>query len=214
MPGHATQLDRQITDTVVRCWTTLGVAVRTAQSLGFHVEHEDVKYGEALLRAENRRRTWYCIYVLDRLLSLQLGRPPAIHDEDIHLSLPSRIGDEEIDWEDKTCMQLLPPEGTSTGDYFLCVIALSKLIGRVFRGLDGFMREKKDPAWIYNAKVLDNGLHEWKQSLPRTLRFDLGHTFETSMTFKRQVCEINASVSNPSGDGATKLITTSDSETC
>jgi len=34
-------------------------------------------------------RTWYPMYVLDRLLALQLGRPVVIHEADFHVELPS-----------------------------------------------------------------------------------------------------------------------------
>jgi hypothetical protein len=145
----------------------------------------------ALLRAERRRRLWYSIYVLDRLLALQLGRPPAIHDDDCHIPLPSRIDDAKFDWDAET----YPPdteEGPSTGDYFLCVIEFSKIVGFVLRDLYYPRREKKDE--LLSTRTLDQRLTEWKHSLPRTLRFHIGHTFEKSIIFKRQVI----TPSNPS----------------
>ena len=82
------------------------------------------------VKAEVGRRTWYSLYVLDRLLSLQLGRPPAIHDDDCPRSLPSRTDEAGTDWENEEA-QSQAQDDPSTGDYFLAVIGLSRIIGHV-----------------------------------------------------------------------------------
>jgi hypothetical protein len=41
---------------------------------------------------------------------------------------------------------------------------------------------------LSTIETLDHTLLQWKFSLPRSLRFDLGHPFEKSETFRRQVC--------------------------
>ena len=127
---------------------------------------------------------WYSIYVLDRLLALQLGRPPAIHDDDCHMSLPSRIDDAEFDWD--TDVYPVAADGTaSIGDYFLCVIEFSSIVGSVLRGLYGPKRDQRDE--LVSTRKLDKQLLDWKRRLPRALKFDIGHTFEKSILFKRQV---------------------------
>ncbi|TPX15962.1 uncharacterized protein E0L32_000296 [Thyridium curvatum] len=172
-----------------RCWNTLGHAVRVAQSIGLHVEMDPSKVhrGKALGKAEMRRRLWYSLYVLDRLLSLQLGRPPAIHDDDCHLSLPAERHEEEEDDENgHTHVQLLAADALSTGSYFLAVIALSRIIGYVLRGLYSPHQRGRAEEGLHNTKAMDAQLLDWKRNLPRTLRFDFGHAFETSAVFKRQ----------------------------
>ncbi|OAA63726.1 Transcription factor [Niveomyces insectorum RCEF 264] len=172
-----------------KCWTTLGLAVRIAQSIGLHVDIEPPQPGgggQARPKAEARRRVWYSIYVLDRLLALQLGRPPAIHDDDCHLQLPSRLGDADIDWDGTNLIPPQDPASPAVGDYFVSVIALSKIIGYVLRDLYS-PRCKTDVAgWLPSTKALDGQLLEWRRTLPRQLRFDFGHAFETSLAFKRQ----------------------------
>ncbi len=175
---------------LTRCWTTLGLAVRVAQGIGLHVETEDAKppRGQPHLKAEVRRRIWHSLYVLDRLLALQLGRPPAVHDDDCNVSLPSRLDDGDIQWDNNEDLPPHAPEGPSPGDYFLSVIALSRIIGSVLRGVYGPRREDvSTPGMLARTRSLDQQLLDWKLGLPRTLRFDLGHAFETSVTFKRQV---------------------------
>jgi hypothetical protein len=125
--------------------------------------------------------------VLDRLIALQLGRPPAIHDDDCHISLPSRIDDAKFDWDADT-YPLDTEEGPSIGDYFLSIIEFSKIVGFVLRDLYGPKRDKREE--LMSTRSLDKQLLEWKRHLPRTLRFDIGHTFEKSLLFKRQVLKL------------------------
>jgi hypothetical protein len=122
------------------------------------------------------------LYVLDRLLSLQLGRPPAIHDEDCHVSLPSRLDDADIEWESEA-PELSAPGQPTKGDYFLYVIRLSGIIGSVLRD----QRRHSLEGGLARTASLDEQLLNWKRSLPRPLRFDFGHAFEPSIVFKRQV---------------------------
>ncbi|KAK8917850.1 putative transcriptional regulatory protein [Metarhizium anisopliae] len=171
------------------CWTILGQAVRVAQSIGLHVENDDIDHTKLnhSLEIEERRRVWYSIYVLDRLLSLQLGRPPAIHDDDFNVPLPARASDAEIDWTGDV-IQEKTDNTPSSGDYFLAVIAFSGIVGRVLRGLYCPRRSHFASGDLLNTKDLDRQLVQWKLALPRVLRFDLGHTFEQSHIFSRQAC--------------------------
>ncbi|KAF5707185.1 transcriptional activator acu-15 [Fusarium mundagurra] len=168
------------------CWATLGQTVRMAQSIGLHVEQSDPQRlkGPGRLLVERRRRIWYCIYVLDRLISLQLGRPPAIHEDYCHVPLPSRLGDSDIDWDGDEFPTMF--EGPSVGDYHLEVISFSKIVSQVLRDLYSPRAGQNLTSDLFNTKELDLKLIQWKQSLPRTLRFDLGHAFDKSFIFKRQ----------------------------
>ncbi|KAG5755618.1 hypothetical protein H9Q72_002917 [Fusarium xylarioides] len=165
------------------CWATLGQAVRIAQSIGLHVEPPNHKSRSAT-ELERRRRIWYSIYVLDRLVSLQLGRPPAIHDEDCSVALPCRRADDEIDWASDTMEP--PEEGPSEGDYFIAVIDFSRIVGCVLRDIYGPGHSRPTPEMILSTQNLDRRLVEWKLGLPRKLRFDLGHSFDQNNTFRRQ----------------------------
>lgn len=159
-----------------------------AQSIGLHVEQKDPKElkGPGRLLVERRRRVWYCIYVLDRLVSLQLGRPPAIHEDYCDVPLPSRLGDSDIDWDGSDIPTTF--EGPSVGDYHLAVISFSKIVSQVLRDLYSPRVGQSTTGDLFNTKELDRQLLQWKLSLPRILRFDLGHAFEKSFIFKRQVC--------------------------
>lgn len=155
--------------------------------MGLHTENwkPEIPEGSDLFEAEKRRRVWYSIYVLDRLLSLQLGRPPAIHDEDCHVRLPSRVADLDIDGEfaDPAALDQDP----STGDYFLVVIDFSRIVGHVLRDIYSPKKGQSTSVDLLSTKRFDKELVDWKLGLPRALRFDLGHAFEKVVAFKRQV---------------------------
>ncbi|KAJ5353056.1 hypothetical protein N7452_002030 [Penicillium brevicompactum] len=173
-----------------RCWNVLGFAIRMGQSIGLHVESSS-GLGSCSSWTMNRahwRRTWYSMYVLDRLLALQLGRPMAIHEEDFEVDLPSRNDMSPFvapDYEDAASSNTT--QHTGMMDYFLGVIRFSHVLGSVIRALYRPSQVDSSPEqMLHNASELDHRLMEWKGSLPRHLRFDLGHTFEKSISFKRQ----------------------------
>ncbi|KAJ5707080.1 hypothetical protein N7488_006881 [Penicillium malachiteum] len=151
------------------------------QSIGLHVESASTAADRP-----HWRRTWYAMYVLDRLLALQLGRPMAIHEFDFQVELPAA--------NDQT--PFLPSgESDCPGpvaedhmmDCFLEVIRFSHIVGQVIRVLYRPSQIDLSPDQILqSASDLDKRLIDWKGKLPRHLRFDLGHTFEKSMSFKRQ----------------------------
>ena len=169
-----------------RCWTTLGLAVRVAQSIGLHVEDgHHPTYGGAVTPPEMFHRVWYSIFVLDRLVALQLGRPPGISDGGFNVRLPAE--ESTFDSPSSSGVKDTAPEVGWAGDYFLEMIQFSQIIGRVFDGLYGPRKGEGVSSILSKIDRVENELVEWKAALPRQLRFDLFHTFEKSVTFKRQV---------------------------
>ncbi|OAP55148.1 hypothetical protein AYL99_10848 [Fonsecaea erecta] len=174
-----------------RAWTTLGKAVRSSQSIGLHTEDVKRPTSDSLERVsmvENRRRLWYSLYVLDRLLSLQLGRPPAIHDEDFKVAYPSKASDISISNGTAESRRNLSPKDQecADGEYFVAMIQFSGIIGRVFSLLYGPNRTENAALALSTVQSLDQDLQQWRASLPRALRFDLAHIFQKSTKLKRQ----------------------------
>lgn len=159
-----------------------------AQSIGLHVE-DALKSSTGLNPAEQevRRRTWYSLYVLDRLLALQLGRPVAIHEEDYRFNLPSET-EELSSVSNREGNSFSADDGPSAIDYFVSVIKFSRILGQVIRELYRPSQVIIEPDRMLSSRAaLDEKLFGWKLNLPRHLRFDLGHTFEKSIIFKRQL---------------------------
>lgn len=186
-----------------------------SQGIGLHVSTFQGTHATSSEKVENelRRRTWYSIYVLDRLLALQLGRPVGIHTGDFDVEVPSRDEMETINTSsDHPSQSRSNQEGETDGreevqqvgsifqsaagqeerasfmEYFLNVIQFSHILGRVIKELYHPTQVESSPeSMLSSTSSLDQSLREWKLNLPRHLRFDLGHTFEKSTIFKRQV---------------------------
>ncbi|KAI9877955.1 MAG: hypothetical protein M1830_002362 [Pleopsidium flavum] len=73
-------------------WVWLGSALRISQDIGLHNEIGPWP----VIEGETRRRIWWAIYIWDRLLSLELGRPVMINDQDCNVDLPSPVDDHFI----------------------------------------------------------------------------------------------------------------------
>ncbi|KAK2629377.1 hypothetical protein QTJ16_000197 [Diplocarpon rosae] len=67
----------------------LASAVRISQEIGLHLEIGPWP----IIQGEMRRRVWWAIYVLDRHMSLELGRPLLIDDADCDVLLPAARDD-------------------------------------------------------------------------------------------------------------------------
>jgi hypothetical protein len=74
-------------------WLVVGQAVRTAVDLGLHRTPATVY---DLYKFEMRKRVFWATYALDRNVSITLGRPCAIRDEDIDILLPCNITDAKL----------------------------------------------------------------------------------------------------------------------
>lgn len=119
---------------------------------------------------------------------LQLGRPSAIHDGGYLRVLPTTNDDSTFDLDNDIVRPLnSADDATQPGMYFLAVIELSGTIGRVFQNLYAPAGDKQEPALMFRTMEIDQQLSAWKLRLNRVLRFDLGHTFDRCLIYRRQV---------------------------
>jgi hypothetical protein len=79
---------------VNRAWVMAGIAMRSAFSLGLHVQDPDPSILPA--RRQDMVRTWWSLHFLESLLSSMTGRPSIIPNEDITTSPPSTIPDDQV----------------------------------------------------------------------------------------------------------------------
>lgn len=166
----------------------VGMALRMAISLGLHQEVAG-SHGAGLDEEarEHRRRVWWSVYSMDRILSIKSGNPITIHDEDIGVNLPSKLPGEK--------------------DYCPAVVLrhyteLSRILGEVTKSI---YRSKlpgdKDstPAAYVKAKMesvksIMGALNQWDRKLPDELRFDpakLSTSRESVSTFSHYYQCIN-----------------------
>ncbi|KAK1993398.1 hypothetical protein LX36DRAFT_661548 [Colletotrichum falcatum] len=135
-------------------WVKVGLAVRIAQDCGLMMENAThLPYAEQ----EERRRVFWSVYLLDRLVSCGRGRPPAIVDASCHLQLPCdesvwRSGlwtkTQSLDEMANRTLSVLQKQGS-----FAQVIAIAQILGRTAQYMlqDSNIRSPHPP-WDPNSE--------------------------------------------------------------
>ncbi|KAE8330263.1 fungal-specific transcription factor domain-containing protein [Aspergillus sergii] len=91
------RMTNSIQDTSTSLWHIVGVASRMCFELGLHreqtyrpTETTDTrdKTSYAAIQCEISRRCFWCVVAMDRIVSITLGRPLAIHLQDVEVALP------------------------------------------------------------------------------------------------------------------------------
>lgn len=157
------------------CWTVVGLAIRMAQGLGLHLDPSD--FTTEIIEQEIRKRVWWGCFVMDRILSMKVGRPPTIHDDmNIKVGMPLIIDDEYLA-NDKANPPVQPPEIPSKLDFLLQVIPLCRLIDRIrdtlYSGGQVNLSKQKltgIPKMLSLSIELDGDLVAWQKKLPAHLR--------------------------------------------
>ncbi|KAJ5092651.1 hypothetical protein NUU61_007521 [Penicillium alfredii] len=105
----------------------------------------------ALFESEMSRRLWWCVYLLDRRLAIETGRPFLIQDVNVDVGLPRNMSDEELSryhkhlpgsdaGEDATAF------GSTTVPYLVAMVNYSRVIGKVWEALYGAATSDSTPS--------------------------------------------------------------------
>ncbi|OGE49535.1 hypothetical protein PENARI_c021G01814 [Penicillium arizonense] len=153
----------------------IGLALRMAISLGLHQEVSDPTISEA--DRNRRRRAWWSVYSLDRILSVKSGNPITIHDEDIGITWPAAVDGTTFD----------PWPSTVLTHY----TKLSRILGRIGEGTLPEIYRKKPGSGsnlIASVQSITNDLSGWLRQVPDRLRIDFS-TLDTHIN--RESVSIN-----------------------
>jgi hypothetical protein len=115
----------------VNIWYTLGLALRIALGIDLHRE-ETSSTSQDLLFQEMSRRLFWCIYTLDRSMSIAMGRPLGINDSDITVPLPRQLTDEQLSSAGDVPSIVQNPKDMST---FLHVIRIRQINAAIYMSL-------------------------------------------------------------------------------
>lgn len=146
----------------------MGNALRMAISLALHQEVSTQGLDDNM--KEYRRRTWWSVYSLDRILCVKSGNPVSIQDEDIGVALPSRLPHEE-----PYCAAVVLRHYTE----------LSRILGQIMQRI--YRRTPKSGSRLMAAvQEIMAALVHWRANIPAELYFDpakLHITRESVSTF-------------------------------
>ena len=181
-----------------RAWTLVGVALRSAYSLGLHVRNEDPSANAS--KRETLVQTWWSLYSLERILSIITGRPSIIVDSCCSVPLPMTIPGEESTAEAETTHGMRtvtaplsdsptlsassniaanPPHmaigsrttDANSGSYFRAVVQLSIISQNILTSLYSAGTMIRSPSEIQqDTSLLGQRLDQWSSSLPPEFR--------------------------------------------
>ncbi|KAI9761150.1 MAG: hypothetical protein M4579_001197 [Chaenotheca gracillima] len=177
-----------VTSQTNRCWNILGLGIRVGQGIGLHVEISSsvTTDGTHSVSREMRRRMWYCLYILDHLLALQLGRPVLVSEDDFNVPLPCSVDEENFDVKEDR-VDLAATNELCQTTYLLHMVTFSHHVGRVLKQVYRPTQAEISPEKLLSsAESLDRSIMQWRRDLPRHLRFDVGHAFDKNVIHRRQ----------------------------
>ncbi|KAJ5806007.1 uncharacterized protein N7503_003609 [Penicillium pulvis] len=142
-------------------WYMIGLAMRTAIDLGLHRKANESNMDP--FAAQMRRRLFWTVYYLERVVAMSLGRPFSVSDRHIDLDLPWDVDD---DVEDPALLtestQNLDPTKTTNLTFAIYLFKLrridSRILHKIYRAdrLISSLRPKMDPLYLE--------LEQWKES--------------------------------------------------
>ncbi|EXJ90432.1 hypothetical protein A1O1_03533 [Capronia coronata CBS 617.96] len=133
-----------------------------------------------LVTLESRKRTFWCAYVLDDYLSVMLGRPRTLRDEEIDQPYPRNIDDQDLLSSESP--EELPQHGNLEG--FIAHANLAKLMARNSDLLYPLQPLSEDQVYERTVLMLE-ALYSWRDGLPDFLK-PREKTLVGQRTFERQ----------------------------
>ncbi|KAI9494489.1 fungal-specific transcription factor domain-containing protein [Zychaea mexicana] len=162
-------------------WFITGTAIRMAQDLGLH--RSSTRWLLPEHEIELRRRIWYAVYVMDKWIAAELGRPVAILDEEFDVELPSVYEITSIyhsELRDAQLRHMKPAllldaetalkEKRPVYAAFLHMISLARTLGQVLVSLYSPKMQYAARRNIYLVDTLNMALTRWKMSVPPDLQ--------------------------------------------
>lgn len=126
-------------DTSASIWHLVGIGARICFELGLHLEQKQMgraSHGphqtkSVTLERELKKRCFWCLYNLDRVVSFTLGRPVVIRDEEIDVQLPSHLDDDHFSDGPAVMSPLGVGNSWSQVSPFLHLIRIRRLSGQI-----------------------------------------------------------------------------------
>lgn len=114
----------------INMWYTVGLALRLAVGIDLH-RQESIS-GADKKHAELSKRLFWSIYVVDRSLSVAMGRPLSIQDADITMPEPLQLTDDQLGVYDVPPVPPNPITGIQDTSTFLHIIKLRRLSAEIY----------------------------------------------------------------------------------
>lgn len=145
-------------------WYLVGVGVRIAIGSGLHTAPSPTVQKLPLDVQEYRKRLFFCLYMMDRVVSIALGRPFGIQDHDVEIEPFANVDDENI------LPDLILPQSQlrpSVAAVPLHILALRKISGEIFEQV--YSNRNRHLGGAERDMILQNihqKLIDWRRGMP------------------------------------------------
>ena len=164
-------------------WSLFGIVVRHAQALGLH-DASRKPSGDHTCR-QFRQRTFWVIYINDRILSSVFGRPCAIHDEDVDQEECLLSNDENIT---SSGCDIVRPDDLCLTAALVHYARLARILGNILRQFYCLSKTRQTMSCLHAlATDFETSLANWLRGLPAYLNFAILPSSALSVTLHRQV---------------------------
>ncbi|KAJ5279978.1 hypothetical protein N7478_005350 [Penicillium angulare] len=145
-----------------QAWFNFGPTVQLLMAIGLHRKKtQSSSSPSSLVLHECSKRVLWCSFTLDQYLSLILGRPRLLHEEDIDQEYPSLVNDENLN-----IIQCSPhPLKNCLMDATVCHSKLSRILARASQDLYSIKPIERDQE-IKSVRKLMSQIAQWQSELP------------------------------------------------
>lgn len=119
------------------------------------------------LKAETRKKVFWCQYVLDRFSSAITGMPTLLRESDIETEYPVDVDDENV--TETGFLPTLPGESTRLSSA-LALFRVSRILSKVLEDL--YPSKTAHDVYVSKVRTVAEQLDEWLQSMPPHLRLE------------------------------------------
>ncbi|KAJ5663072.1 hypothetical protein N7507_003803, partial [Penicillium longicatenatum] len=131
----------------------LALSISHAHHLGLH--RNRVVESMASFESEMSRRLWWCLYLLDRRLAIETGRPFLIQDVNVDVGYPRNVDDEWLTRSQSTPEEHNTDESITEPEmapvpYLIAMANYSKVVGKVWEALYGAATSETTPSPLLN----------------------------------------------------------------
>ncbi|CAG7921123.1 unnamed protein product [Penicillium olsonii] len=162
-----------------RAQKVLSLAVVQAHHLGLH--RESVLRNTSAFLSECSKRLWWCIYIIDKRLALDLGQPFLIQDQNIDTQLPNRYSEATLERMRENSASVDAAQSQFSEDpeddpsspisYLQAMVEYSKIVRMVWNVLyPAYAMDRPSDPTV--TDYFEDLLGIWKHKLPLTLCCD------------------------------------------
>lgn len=145
-------------------WYLVGVGVRIAIGIGLHTAPSQAVQKLPLDVQEYRKRLFFSLYMMDRVVSVSLGRPFGIQDHDIEIDNFANVDDENILPDVILPQSQLRPSAVAVP---LHILSLRRICGRIFEQVySNRNRHLSTPQRDAILESLHQELIDWRRGMP------------------------------------------------